>query len=103
MLQPKKYFKTPDGKLGMEWNDGVRGAISVRALRCACPCAMCVDEHSGEKLLDDSTIANDIKLLKIQSVGRYAATFAFSDGHNSGIYPYEKLHGLIADKLTKNA
>lgn len=94
MLQPKKFFRTPDGKLGVEWNDGTRGACSVRNLRCACPCALCVDEHTGVKTLDDSTVSNDIKLVKVQSVGRYAATLSFSDGHSSGIYPYDKLKDL---------
>lgn len=94
MLQPKKFFRTPDGKLGVEWNDGSRGACSVRDLRCACPCALCVDEHTGVKTLDDSTISDDIKLIKVQSVGRYAATLSFSDGHSSGIYPYDKLKDL---------
>lgn len=98
MIQPKKIFRTADGKLGMEWNDGSRGACAVRKLRLACPCALCVDEHTGEKLLDDTTVPNDITLVKIQSVGRYAASIAFSDGHSSGIYPYDKLKELTEAK-----
>ena len=98
MIQPKKIFRTKDGRLGFEWNDSSRGACSIRALRLACPCALCVDEHTGEKLLDESTVSADIKLVKVQSIGRYAAGLTFSDGHNSGIYPYDKLK-----ELTKNA
>mgnify|MGYP003289642998 CR=1 FL=1 len=94
MIQPKKVFKTADGKLGFGWNDGSRGACSIRKLRCACPCALCVDEHTGVKTLDDATVSEDITLLKVQSVGRYAASLTFSDGHNSGIYPYDKLKEL---------
>lgn len=94
MIQPKKVFRTPCGKLGVEWNDGMRGACDVRTLRLACPCALCVDEHTGEKLLDDSTVPMDVKLERIQSVGRYAVSLAFSDGHGSGIYPYDKLKEL---------
>ena len=98
MIQPKKVFRTRDGRLGFEWNDGSRGACGIRELRLACPCALCVDEHTGEKLLDESTVGNDITLVKVQSIGRYAAGLTFSDGHNSGIYPYDKLK-----ELTKNA
>ena len=94
MMQPKKIFRTNDGRLGFEWNDGTRGTCPVRELRLACPCALCVDEHSGEKLLDESTVPADITLVKIQSIGRYAAGLTFSDGHNSGIYPYDKLREL---------
>ena len=85
MIQPKKIFRTNDGRLGFEWNDGTRGTCPVRELRLACPCALCVDEHSGEKILDESTVPADITLVKIQSIGRYAAGLTFSDGHNSGI------------------
>ena len=94
MIQPKKIFRTKDGRLGFEWNEGSRGACTIRALRLACPCALCVDEHTSEKLLDDSTIPCDIQLQKVQSIGRYAAGLTFSDGHNSGIYPYDKLKEL---------
>ena len=97
MIQPRKVFRTKDGRLGFGWNDGTRGACSVRGLRLACPCALCVDEHTGEKLLDESTVPADITLVKVQSIGRYAAGLTFSDGHNSGIYPYDKLR-----ELTKN-
>lgn len=98
MIQPKKVFRTKEGKLGFEWNDGTRGACDVRTLRLACPCALCVDEHTGEKLLDDSIVPLDVKLEHIQSIGRYAVGLSFSDGHRSGIYPYDKLK-----ELTKSA
>ena len=94
MIQPKKIFRTKDGRLGFEWNDGTRGTCSIRELRLVCPCALCVDEHTGEKLLDETTVPHDIVLVKVQSIGRYAAGLTFSDGHNSGIYPYDKLREL---------
>jgi DUF971 family protein len=31
---------------------------------------------------------------KYQMVGRYAISFAWSDGHSTGIYPYEYLLGM---------
>ena len=98
MIQPKKVFRTKDGRLGFEWNDGMRGACAIRDLRLACPCALCVDEHTGEKLLDDASVSADIKLVRVQSIGRYAAGLSFDDGHNSGIYPYDKLYNLTKTK-----
>ena len=94
MIQPKKVFRTKDGRLGFEWNDGTRGACAIRDLRLA----LCVDEHTGEKLLDDSSVSADIKLVRLQSIGRYAAGLSFDDGHNSGIYPYDKLYNLTKTK-----
>lgn len=98
MIQPKKFFRTVDGQLGVEWNDGVRGACGIRALRLACPCALCVDEHTGQKILDDASVPMDVSLVKLQSIGRYAVGLTFSDGHSSGIYPYDKLYNLTKTK-----
>ncbi len=98
MVQPKKIFRTKDVRLGFEWSDGTRGAADIRTLRLSCPCALCVDEHTGEKLLDGASVAADITLLKVNSIGRYAAGLAFSDGHNSGIYPYDMLYNLTKTK-----
>lgn len=94
MVMPKKFFKTPDGKLGVVWNDDSRMAYGLKALRCACPCAACVDEHTGEKLLDPSTVPENIELKSIMSIGRYAIGCVWSDGHMSGIYPYSYLKRL---------
>lgn len=98
MLLPKNFFRTPDGKLGIVWNDDSRVAFGLKELRCACPCAACVDEHTGEKLLDSATVPEDIKLETIVSIGRYAIGCVWSDGHRSGIYPYSYIKGLTNRK-----
>ena len=36
----------------------------------------------------------DVKPLRIESVGRYAIQIAWSDGHESGIYPFVRLREL---------
>ena len=66
-------------------------AISAWQLRNDCPCAMCVDEHSGQKRLDPNRIDADIRLTRAEPVGRYGIRLHFSDGHNTGIYQYHKL------------
>lgn len=97
LIAPSKLFRTPEGKLGIVWSDGTRGAIPLRELRLACPCALCIDEHTGEKLLKPEQVPQDIALESLLSVGRYAAGFLWSDGHKTGIYPYPLLR-----KLTRN-
>ncbi len=94
MIQPVKIFRTPAGQLGFEWNDGTSSLFSLHALRCACPCALCVDEHSGERLLDPKSIPEDVRIDALQSVGRYAVGILWSDGHRTGIYPYDLLKHL---------
>lgn len=91
---PKKLFRTKKGKLGIEWSDSLRATYGIKDLRFACPCALCVDETTGEKLLTLESIPDSIQLLSLMSVGRYAMGLTFSDGHKSGIYSYTLLKSL---------
>ncbi|MFT5128547.1 MAG: Mrp family chromosome partitioning ATPase/DUF971 family protein [Rhodothermales bacterium] len=69
--------------------------ISPPVLRRACGCAHCIDEMTHVKRLRDEDVSEDIKALKIATMGNYAVTIDWSDGHSS-IFPYERLA-----KLTK--
>ncbi len=102
MIQPVKIFRTKENELGFDFDDGSRAVFRLRNLRLACPCALCVDENSGERLLDPNTVPEDISIETIQSVGRYAVGILWSDGHRTGIYPYDLLKRLSKD-LTKKA
>ncbi len=81
-------------QLAIEWRDGHRSVYNVRALRLACACAVCVDEWTGDQRLDPAAVPEDVKPLRIESVGRYAIQIAWSDGHESGIYPFARLREL---------
>ncbi len=86
--------------LRIVWADGAESLIDVRALRLACGCALCVDEWTGEALLEDDRVPADVVPRGIEPVGRYAIQVAWSDGHDTGIYPFERLRGLAdADRL----
>lgn len=80
--------------LAITWGDGRESRYDVRRLRMACGCAHCVDEWTGEGLLDPERVAKDVHPVKIETVGRYAIQIAWSDGHGSGIYPFERLRAL---------
>jgi ATP-binding protein involved in chromosome partitioning len=80
--------------LAIDWADGEASRIDVRALRLACGCAHCIDEWSGRPLLDPASIPVDVAPREIQPVGRYAIQILWSDGHEAGIYPFERLRGL---------
>lgn len=101
LIAPSKIFRTPEGELGIVWSDGARGSIPLRELRLACPCALCIDEHTGEKLLKPEQVPQNIALESLLSVGRYAAGFLWSDGHKTGIYPYPLLRKLT--RVGKNS
>ena len=81
-------------ELAISWSDGLESVYGVRALRLACACARCVDEWSGEGRLDPASVPDDVHPVKIQPVGRYAIQITWSDGHDTGIYPFRRLRAL---------
>jgi len=80
--------------LAISWADGQESLYDVRQLRLACGCAECVDEWTGVARLDDASVPEDVHPRSIESVGRYAIQIRWSDGHETGIYPFERLRAL---------
>lgn len=87
--RPKEI--TFDGRMHIIWHDGVHSIYDYWDLRTACPCAACVDELTGEKVLDDSTVPKEIHPLKSAYIGNYALEILWSDDHSTGIYTFQKL------------
>ena len=81
-------------RLRIEWNDGHVTELEPRLMRLACPCAGCIEEMTGRPLLDPETIPADVYMTAMKYVGRYALRFDWSDGHNTGIFPFETLREL---------
>ncbi len=80
--------------LAIEWADGAESVMPLREIRLACGCAVCCNELTGEPLLDPASVPPDISASRIAPVGNYALTFTWSDGHTTGIYPWEVLRAL---------
>jgi len=76
------------------WADGHDQRLASRDLRLACSCAQCRDEMTGKALLDPDRVPLDITITRIRSIGNYAISIAFSDGHDSGIYPFTALRAM---------
>ncbi len=93
-LEPRDMEWLDKGVLGIQWSDGHKGIYPVRYLRQHCPCAACVDEWTGERRLKAEDVPILIMLQDIESVGRYAFQFKWSDGHDTGIYSYSLLRKL---------
>jgi len=49
---------------------------------------------SGQKTLEDSGVSEDVRILEIHGVGNYAIAIKWSDGHDTGIYAFERLRRL---------
>ena len=93
--RPEKVEPTEDGRrLRIVWKDGHVSEYPPRRIRLACPCAGCVDEMSGRPLLNPAAVPSDVMPVSISYVGRYALGFKWSDGHDTGIFPWDLLRGL---------
>jgi DUF971 family protein len=84
-------------ELAIGWNDGTEHYLSLRALREACPCALCAGEADvmGQKpMIEKKLTPESFVLKKYEFIGGYALQFFWGDGHSSGIYSFEYLKTL---------
>lgn len=93
-IRPTEITQASPSELEILWADKVRSRFPVRELRLACTCAHCVDEWTGENKLDPGQVPEDVHPVRVRTVGRYALNVVWSDGHESGIYPFERLREL---------
>lgn len=91
---PTRIWQRDNRCLAIRWQDGHESLYDVRELRLACGCAECVDEWSGASRLEPASVPEDVHPRAVESVGRYAIQIRWSDGHESGIYPFERLREL---------
>lgn len=96
-VYPTKLALEADDHLLIEWSDGRRLRYGFRRLRDACPCATCREKREAPPaptnlltVLSPQEVA-PLKVAGMKPVGNYAYTIAFSDGHDSGIYSFERL------------
>jgi ATP-binding protein involved in chromosome partitioning len=88
-------FRQRDARtLTVLWQDGQRNDFDVRDLRLNCHCALCREEMSGRPLLDPKSVRADITPRTISSVGNYAVSIAWNDGHSTGIDTFTHLRAL---------
>jgi DUF971 family protein len=90
-IVPVNITPFPNGEIAIRWSDGQESFYNGRELRCACACASCVDEVTGEKLLVDDQVPADVHAREIHRVGNYGISVLWSDGHDTGIYPLRRL------------
>ena len=96
MSIPIPHAITPrDDGLVIEWEAGAEQVwYPALGLRLACPCAACVEEMSGRPLLDPDSVPPDVRPVSVALVGAYGLRVAWSDGHGTGIYTFQRLKEL---------
>lgn len=92
--QPLQIEKHSQTEMGIRWNTGEEFALPFVDLRYYCPCASCVDEHTGERIILRSSIQPDIRPDSVQVVGRYAIQIFWNDQHRTGMYHFDRLYEL---------
>jgi DUF971 family protein len=82
--------------LEVAFEDGARFALPFELLRVYSPSAEVRGHGPGQEVLQ--TGKRDIDMTSLEPVGNYAVKPHFSDGHDTGIYTWETLHWLGANR-----
>ena len=85
-------------EMALKWDDGSEQFVALETLRRFCPCAACM----GEKDIFGTTYRpperpygpGAFQLSGLHPVGGYAVQYDFSDGHCTGIFPFDLLQRL---------
>ena len=83
-------------RVRLTWGDGRRSDYDWEYLRWRCPCATCSGEgeFAGELVSKKSMSADEIEMVDLELVGRYAVKPTWRNGHDTGIFTFRNLRGL---------
>ena len=96
MVSPPEKIRAirQQGVLEILWSPELQRRYPFKFLRCECPCASCVNEFTGERILNPDSIPDTIEPVGVNFSGNYALKIDWADGHNTGIYTWELLRKL---------
>ena len=96
-----KFNKT-DQTLFIRFSDGLQGTLTSEFLRVFSPSAEVRGHGGGEPMLVLGK--EQVRIIALEPVGRYAIKPVFDDGHDSGLYDWDTLHELCVmhDSLWQN-
>jgi DUF971 family protein len=91
--------KTTGTGMEIDWKDGHRSHWTFPWLRDACPCATCHEERGATGRQPGEPQPQPLLQMykvrprpeSVSPVGRYAISFHWNDGHQSGIYSWDYL------------
>lgn len=81
------------GRLVIEWSAST-ARLPFRYLRGNCGCAHCVNEWTGARMVDEEAIDPGVSVEAMNLVGGYALKISWTDGHDTGLYTWERLAEL---------
>lgn len=101
MAIPKSIRKKSDTEMSIDWDNGETTVVPFTELRFQCRCAECVDEWTRRRRITRDKVKPDVRPTKVELVGRYAVQFDWSDGHRTGIYPFDLLYEIATGKAER--
>ena len=86
-------------RLAITWADGAETAYDYEFLRWRCACATCAGEmgHPGQLQFTESLRPEQYDLESIELVGLYGLRPTWADGHDTGIYTFDRLRSLAGE------
>lgn len=83
-------------ELAVAWGDGHETYLPFEVLRRNCPCALCRAEAEKERTAGPLRVVTASRpgeptISALRPVGAYAVQIVWSDGHDTGIFPFARL------------
>ncbi len=98
MPTPTETGSVTEGVFRVTWSDGHHSIYTWRSLRASCPCARCKGEWGSPRPQQRTQdVPADIRATSVMRVGAYALRFVWSDGHDTGIYPFVLLRTELCE------
>jgi DUF971 family protein len=91
-LEIRQIVQNDNHTFNITWTDEVTQSFRLGMLQQNCPCAQC-NVDGKNKIVD-----NDVRAIKLNSVGRYAMKIKFTSGCSNGIFTYAFLRELAKEK-----
>lgn len=90
----RKIWQKDNFTFSIHWSDGMVQDFRLADLQRNCPCALCNDEMTGQRLSHPKSVPDDLRAVVIRSMGRYGLRIQFTSGCSTGIYSYDKLREM---------
>jgi DUF971 family protein len=101
---PVEIQRDYQGMMRVLWDDGHECLYPYSALRQACPCATCRELRGQQQRAPanpfqvvTTVTTQDVHPVRLSAVGNYALHIDWSDGHHTGIYPWDMLRALCPE------
>jgi DUF971 family protein len=87
-------YERAEQLLHIDFSDDTSADYPAPYLRGYCPCARCQGHSAGPPQWIEITNERQITIEDVTQVGNYAVCIVWGDGHDTGIYTFQRLHDL---------